>query len=444
MMGMPPITRAVLIVGLFFGIAWAAGEGTSGAEHATEIINVLFGFVVVLLAAKLGAEVTERFGQPAVLGELAAGMVLGNLNLIGFAMLDPLKTNQGLIMMAEIGVILLLFEVGLDSHMHELFAVGSSAMLVAVVGVVAPMGLGYFTSMIFLPQAGWWVHLFAGATLAATSVGITARVLQDLGKTDTKEARIVLGAAVVDDVLGLIILAVVSGMVTSMSEGGSAKVEWVPVAIIILKATAFLTGAIVIGRRVHLGALRAALYFKVHGVPLVLAICYCFGLSALAGVMGLAPIVGAFAAGLVLEETDYKLFHMRGHPPVGDLIKPIATIFVPMFFVYMGLRVDLRTFASPHVLGFAAALTFVAILGKQVCALGVLEKGVSRIVVGVGMIPRGEVGLIFTGMGSLVKVNGQPVFDLGTVSAMVVMVMLTTVLTPPLLKSVFSRQAGSK
>jgi Kef-type K+ transport system membrane component KefB len=419
------------------GCAWAAG---GAAEHG-QILNVLLGMVVVLLAAKLGGEVTERLGQPSVLGELAAGMLLGNLDLVGITILEPLKTNGGLMLMAEIGVILLLFEVGLDSNVHELFKVGLSALLVAVIGVAVPMALGYATSMVFLPQAGWYVHLFAGATLAATSVGITARVMQDLGKTHTKESRIILGAAVVDDVLGLIILAVVSGVVTSMGNGGSAQIELGPVAWILGKSVAFLAGAIIIGRRVHLSALRLGSYFRVHGVPLVLAICYCFGLSAMAGALGLAPIVGAFAAGLVLEESDYDVFLRRGHPPVGTLIKPIATIFVPMFFVFMGLRVDLRAFGSGQVLGFAAALTAVAIIGKQACSLGVLERGVSRLAVGVGMIPRGEVGLIFTGMASLLSVGGKPVFDMGTVSAMVVMVMLTTVMTPPLLKMVFQRQA---
>jgi len=437
---MPKFALLALVLSLSAGPAWPAGTG----GHAAEIVNVLLGVVVVLLAAKLGGEVTERMGQPAVLGELAAGMLLGNLDLLaGITILEPLKTNSGLMLMAEIGVILLLFEVGLDSNMHELFKVGGSAMLVAVIGVAAPMGLGYATSAMFLPQAGWWVHLFAGATLAATSVGITARVMQDLGKTHTKEARIILGAAVVDDVLGLIILAVVTGMVTSMGASGSAKIEFGPVVLIIGKSVAFLVGAIIIGRRVHLNALRVAKYFKVHGLPLALAICYCFALSALAGVLGLAPIVGAFAAGLVLEESDYEVFLRRGHPPVGTLIKPIATVFVPMFFVFMGLRVDLRAFGSWSVLGFAAALSLVAIAGKQVCSLGVTERGLNRLAVGVGMIPRGEVGLIFTGMASSLLVSGKPVFDMGTVSAMVVMVMLTTVMTPPLLKKVFEREPAA-
>jgi Kef-type K+ transport system membrane component KefB len=293
---------------------------------------------------------------------------------------------------------------------------------------------------LFLPAEPWYVHLFAGATLAATSVGITARVLQDLRKTETKEARIVLGAAVVDDVLGLIVLAVVSGMVTSVAQGGAAALNWAPVALIVLKAAAFLAGAIVVGRLVHVNALRIAKYFRVEGVTLALAVCFCFSLAALAGRVGLAPIVGAFAAGLVLEDDDYEIFHKRGVKPIEELIRPITTVFVPIFFVMMGLKVDLRVFASLEVLGLAGAITVAAVIGKQACALGVLDKGVDRLVVGLGMIPRGEVGLIFTGMGASLMVADRPVFNSNLVSAMVVMVMLTTVMTPPLLKWAFTRR----
>ena len=176
----------------------------------------LFTIVTVLLAAKIGGELFERWSQPAVLGELVSGILIGNLGLAGITALDGWKTNESLALVAEIGVILLLFEVGLESELGELLAVGKSAAAVAALGVIAPVVLGYSVSSWFLPGSQWYVHLFAGATLAATSVGITARVLRDLGKIDTGEARIILGAAVLDDVLGLVILAVVSGLVRSM------------------------------------------------------------------------------------------------------------------------------------------------------------------------------------------------------------------------------------
>jgi Kef-type K+ transport system membrane component KefB len=429
------------ITSLVFAAAMQAA-GASPSESAgtsQQIIAVLSGFIAILLAAKLGGELVERMGQPAVLGELGAGIVLGNLALAGIPWFEGFKHNAHLEILSEMGVILLLFQVGLESHMADLLAVGASAMVVAHIGVILPMGLGYLVSQYFLPQEAWYVHLFAGATLAATSVGITARVLRDLRKTETKEARIVLGAAVVDDVLGLIVLAVVSGMVASIGSGGGAQLELTPVLLIIAKAAAFLAGAVFLGRLIHVNALRIAKYFKVEGITLALAICFCFGLAALAGLVGLAPIVGAFAAGLVLEDDDYEIFHQRGIKPIEELIRPIATIFVPVFFVMMGLKVDLRAFGSLDVLGLAAAITAAAIVGKQVCALGVVDKGVDRITVGIGMIPRGEVGLIFTGMGATLAVAGHPVFDSRMVSAMVVMVMLTTVMTPPLLKWAFTR-----
>ena len=407
-----------------------------------DIIPFLAGFAIVLAAAKLAGELAERLGQPSVLGELVAGVLLGNFALTGATWFEFLSHNEILHALAEMGVILLLFEVGFESRLSDLISVGKSAFLVATIGVVAPMGLGYGVSSFLFPDGGWWLHIFSGATLSATSVGITARVLKDLNRTNSREAKIVLGAAVIDDVLGLIVLAVVSGMVSSMASSGNAAIEIAPVAMIIGKAAAFLAGAIIIGRFVHLRMLKVAILFRVPGVSLASAISFCFALSALAGYMGLAPIVGAFAAGLVLEEADYEAFHAK-EPPLEQYVHPVSMIFVPVFFVMMGLRIDLRTFASLQVLEFAALLTAVAIFGKIIAMFGVLEKGLNRLVVGIGMIPRGEVGLIFVGIASSLKVAGEPVFAANIVSAMVVMVMLTTMMTPPLLKWSFARKTAA-
>ena len=366
-------------------------------------------------------------------------MVLGNLYLVGVTSLEAFKSDSGLALFAEIGVILLLFEVGLESNMGELVAVGASALLVAVLGIVAPVLLGYAVSMYFLPESDWYVHLFAGATLAATSVGITARVLKDLGKMGTKEARIILGAAVVDDVLGLIILSVASGLITSIGSGTAGDISILPVLTIIGKSIIFLAVAIVAGRFVGGKILQIGATAKVGGMPVVLSICHCFSLAGLAEVFGLAPIVGAFAAGLVLDEKHYQGYTKMRSESFEHIVSPISSILVPVFFVVMGLRVDLRSFADWRVLQFAGALSLAAIVGKQVCSLGVLEKGLNRLAVGVGMIPRGEVGLIFAGIGAGLMVSGQPVFSSETFSAMVVMVMVTTLATPPLLKVLFSR-----
>jgi Kef-type K+ transport system membrane component KefB len=311
--------------------------------------------------------------------------------------------------------------------------------IVAALGVVAPILLGYGVSAWFLPEAAWYVHLFSGATLAATSVGITARVLKDLRKMHTKEARIILGAAVVDDVFGLIILAVVSGLISSINAGSSGEVSLIPVMLIIGKSVAFLAVAVFAGGYIGRLVLDAGAKSKVGGMAVVLTICHCFSLAGLAELLGLAPIVGAFAAGLVLTERDYEGYTHMNHEKFQEIVAPISSVLVPVFFVLMGLRVDLHSFADVHVLELAAALSIAAIIGKQVCALGVLEKGLNRIAIGVGMIPRGEVGLIFAKYGATLMVAGVPVFSPDVFSAMVVMVMITTLSTPPLLKMLFSK-----
>jgi Kef-type K+ transport system membrane component KefB len=396
--------------------------------------------VLIVAAAKLGGELAWRAGQPPVLGELLMGVLLGNLGLAGFTALDALKSNAAISVVAEIGVILLLFEVGLESNLEEMLAVGCSSLLVAVVGVLAPMLLGFAVSIYFLPDAGWLVHLFVGATLTATSVGITARVLKDLGVSRTKEALIILGAAVADDVIGLVVLAVVSGLVAAAA-GGAIGFSWATAMWIVLKACLFLMAAVLAGRFIAKPVFGAAARLRVPGVFLALCICFCFLLATLAGLIGMAPIVGAFAAGVVLDPVHYRPFLERGERRIDELLFPINTLIVPVFFILMGLRVDLRSFAQGGAIAFAATITVAAVIGKQACGLGVLERGVDRIAVGVGMIPRGEVGLIFAGIGASLMLQGRPLFSATTFSALVFMVMLTTLITPPLLKVVFARKA---
>ncbi|MEQ1946495.1 MAG: cation:proton antiporter [Bryobacteraceae bacterium] len=393
-----------------------------------------------MAAAKIGGELLGRWGQPPVLGELLIGVVLGNLGLAGFTYLEPLRDSETLRVVAEIGAILLLFEVGVESDLMQLLAVGWSSLVVAILGVVAPMILGYVVSVQLMPDASWLTHLFVGGTLTATSVGITARVLKDLHRAHTKEARIILGAAVADDVIGLVVLAVVSGLVTAAAASGNASVSVLSVLWIVAKAVVFLGAAVWIGR---FAAQRMFLYaarLKVAGALLAVCMCFCFLTAAAAAAVGLAPIVGAFAAGVVLEEVHYKPFRERGERKVEELLQPITTLVVPVFFVLMGIRVDLRSFASLPVISFALLITAVSIIGKQICGLGVLEKGVDRIIVGVGMIPRGEVGLIFAGLGAGLMLQGKPVLSQTTFSALVLMVMLTTFITPPLLKMVFEKR----
>ena len=408
-----------------------ASEPTAG--HESPVALVLVSLVVIILAAKLGGAVLERFRQPAVLGELIAGVVLGNLSLVGFHGLDYLKSNEAITILAEIGVIFLLFEVGLESNIKQMMEVGISSFLVALVGVIFPMLLGWGVSAWFLPGASTLVHVFVGATLCATSVGITARVLKDLGKTNAKEARIILGAAVIDDVMGLVILAAVGGIIRAADRGG-AGISVLSIGFITFKAVAFLVIALWIGSRLSPRMFFLASRLNVHGMLLATSLSFCLLLAYLASRIELAPIVGAFAAGLVLDPVHYRHFRERGEHSVEELLRPISSFLVPVFFVLMGVRVDLRTFADSSILGFALILTAVAILGKQACALAVAEKGLDRLSVGIGMIPRGEVGLIFASIGASLMLQGSPVISSSTYSAVVIMVILTTLVTPPLLK----------
>jgi Kef-type K+ transport system membrane component KefB len=406
----------------------------SAAEQGSPVAVILISLVVILVSAKLGGALMERIQQPAVLGELIFGVLLGNLSLLGLHQFDALKSNEAIGLLAELGVIFLLFEVGLESNIKQMMEVGLSSFLVALVGVIVPMLLGWGVGAWFLPHSSTLVHLFIGATLSATSVGITARVLRDLGKTSAKEARIILGAAVIDDVMGLVILAAISGIIKAADRGG-AGISILDVSLIVLKAVAFLAAALWIGSRLSPGMFSFASRLNVSGMLLTVGISFCFLLSYLASRIELAPIVGAFAAGLILDPVHYQRFRERGEHSIEELLRPISSFLVPVFFVLMGVRVDLRTFADLGILGFALVLTIVAILGKQACALAVLERGLDRTSVGIGMIPRGEVGLIFASMGATLMLGGIPVVSRSTYSAVVIMVILTTLITPPLLKA---------
>ncbi|HEY1403785.1 MAG TPA: cation:proton antiporter, partial [Pyrinomonadaceae bacterium] len=298
---------------------------------------VLIGVACILLIAKLGGELFERFKQPAVLGELIAGVLVGNLVLLGFTAIEPLKTDVVLGALAEIGVILLLFEVGLESNLGEMLEVGWSSLLVAVVGVIAPFFLGWGVAAYFIPGEARLGHVFIGATLCATSVGITARVLKDMGKLNTRVARIVLGAAVIDDVLGLIILAVVQGAIQASAAGTSLSL--LSIGVITIKAAGFLVVALVAGKFVVPHIFRGAGKLEGRGVLLALAVALCFVLSWAAAKIGLAAIVGAFAAGLLLEEAHVGRMPGRTKHDLHDLLTPLTTILVPIFFVLMGLKV---------------------------------------------------------------------------------------------------------
>lgn len=377
-----------------------------------EIGFLLLNLAIILTAAKIGGEIAERINQPAVLGELIAGVLLGP-SMLG--LVEPLELIKFL---AEIGLILLLFKVGLESDITELMRVGPSAGIVAVTGLIAPFILGYFI-ILWLGMEPL-VAIFIGATLTATSIGITARVLADMNKSTTREARIILGAAVLDDIAGLLILSIVTSMITV---GAVSAMDIVRISV---SAAVFLALAIVVGIRTAPSLLRIVLRMRVRGRIIVAAFVFSLWLSYLADLVGLATIVGAFAAGLILAKTDQRVH-------IEEMIKPMTDIFVPIFFVSIGILVDLRTFLDLKVLYVAGLLVVVAILGKMLTGFTVRGK-VNRLAIGVGMIPRGEVGLIFAGIGISLGVIDDALY-----SALILMVIVTTFLTPIMMKKVLKQ-----
>ncbi|MGH7545459.1 MAG: cation:proton antiporter, partial [Gemmatimonadota bacterium] len=348
------------------------------------VAEFLWTLIAILAGAKLVGEVAERIGQPAVLGELVAGAVLGPSLL---TWVDP--KAEPIHLLAELGVVILLFEIGLETNLRRLFSVGKESAAVAVVGVVLPLGAGWaIGALLGYPPL---FSLFLGAALTATSVGITARVLSDLGRLQTPESQVVLGAAVIDDVLGLVVLAVVSGLV----EGGD--LTWRAIAVPTIKAFGFLAVALVIGRFAAGPLLRAVDRLRVGGALFVFSLLFAFLLAVAAEAVGSALIVGAFAAGLLLSETG------RSHE-IESALKPVALIFVPVFFVTVGAMMDLRLlnpFAAENapVLLLALGLTAVAIVTKLAAGYAPYWTRLRKLVIGVGMVPRGEVGLIFAQIG---------------------------------------------
>lgn len=409
------------------------------AAASGEQATILAALAFVLVGAKLLGALAERVGQPAVLGELVFGILLGNLALFGGPSLATLQASETFAILAELGAILLLFEVGLESTPRDMLAVGIPATRVALAGVLAPMLLGFAVGTLMLPGESWMVHAFLGAMLAATSVGITARVLQDAQAIRTPSARIILGAAVIDDVLGLVVLAIIAGVIRAAALGETLAPSGI--ALIVGKAFFFLVAAIAIGSYLSPRVFKGALALRAKGVVLALALGFCFGLSWLAGVAGLAPIVGAFAAGLVLEDVHFAEHEKRGERQLHESLHALSGLLVPVFFVRMGMMVDVGSFLRLGVIGFAVVLTLAAMIGKWACGL-VTPRGVSRVTVGVGMMPRGEVGLIFAGIGATLMLGGHAVVSPDTYAAAVFMVVVTTMATPPLLLWSLRRDAA--
>ena len=410
-------------------------------EHAGSfpVEKFLFVFAIILIASKVIGELTERIKQPPVLGELIAGVLLGGSV---FALIPSVSGQSGyetFHLLAELGVVILLFEIGLETDLNDLIKVGVTSTMVAIVGIVAPFVLGFLSIIAFQkyglltfanPTSGMLVAITVGATLTATSVGITARVLSDINKIHTPEAKIVLGAAVIDDILGLIILAVVTGLIEASKQGLETGISAVNVLTITLKAFGFLIASIIIGMLVTGKVFNFIQRLKVRGILLLSAISFAFLYAYLAHIAGLAAIVGAFAAGLVLAKTGQAKI-------IEERLKPVSDLVTPVFFVMVGAAVDISVFnpfnsGNTPILIIALVLFAVAVAGKFVSGFAVFKEGLNKKAIGIGMIPRGEVGLIFAQLGLAFAV-----FDIKLFSAVTAMVMLTTFIAPPLLKKAF-------
>jgi Kef-type K+ transport system membrane component KefB len=423
-----------------------------GENSQLVLAGVLLSLIVIHLASKVGGEICVRFNLPPVLGELLGGVVIGvsALRLIIFpggeleanaslvinllqstAGLSPAaaasvfeQQSEAISVLSEIGVILLLFEIGLESSLTELLKVGIQAAIVAVVGVAAPFA-GGVAGMIYIFHAPPIAAIFAAAALTATSIGITAKVLSQIGRINTPEGQIIIGAAILDDILGLIVLAVVSGL------GQTGKIDVGGIFYLIITASAFLVGSIILGRALTPFLAKIVDTLQTRGQLIVVSLIFAFSLAYVATAIHLEGILGSFAAGLVLAETEKR------EGIVTDLT-PLADAVVPIFFVVVGARTDLSVLnpidpVNREGLLIALFLILVAVVGKAITGLVVFGKpGINRLAIGVGMIPRGEVGLIFVSVGA-----SSGILPSATQAGVVVMVIFTTFLAPPLLRLVF-------
>jgi Kef-type K+ transport system membrane component KefB len=397
---------------------------------ADPVARVGLALAIILAAAKIGGELATRARQPAVLGELLGGLLLGSIPLPLFA---QLRTDPDVDLLARLGVLVLVFEVGLEATVKDVMRVGASAAAVAVLGTLGTLAAGWGATTLVQPHGSVPLHLFLAASLTATSIGIGARVLQDLGASRTREAHTILGASVIDDVLGLIVLAIASGAMKQAS-GGQATV-WALVLRLSL-TIAFLVGAIVIGVKLSPALFRLTSRLHAPGALVVTGLAFCFVLAWASDLVGLSPIVGAFTAGLVLEESHSAVFVARGEPSLSERMEPISHWLVPIFFVLVGMRADVRAMGEGGSLLLTAALLVAAVLGKLACAVGA-PRGSDRIAIALGMMPRGEVSLVFASLGlSLHLLNP------GHYAAIVTVVIATTLVTPPALRMRLARTRG--
>lgn len=428
----------------------------SGDENKSGVIHFGMTFVmfaVLLIVGKIGNFV-ERFGQPAVVGELIAGIVLSALAYFGVNFFDQIREDQIIAFVAQFGALLLLFSIGLESNIKEMQKVGLRALFVALIGVIVPFVAGTFIlSPIFFSDSAFTTHLFVGASLVATSVGITASVFRSLKIDKSRAAKTVIGAAVIDDVLGLIVLAIVSALASGDQITGSS------IGLLIVKSFGFLGGALLLGT--FLAQPLSRVFSKINtglGMKVTLAVGLALIFGYLAEVFGLEPIIGAFAAGLVLDAvhfnafadpaiiSDLKTLQLKNsedktamdnvikkhrHANIEDLVNNVGYLFIPIFFVFAGLQIDFGSLLKPELYFTALLISIVAVIGKAVAGFAAPGKLREKLLVGASMVPRGEVGLVFAATGSSIGVLNADQF-----SIVVIVIIVTTFVAPIAIKKI--------
>jgi len=427
-----------------------------------ELGKILLMLFVVFTLAKLASLLFKRFGIPGLVGEILVGILLATITIgdqtiaqmLGITLPDVAAHIEGsegytiLHVLAELGVMFLLFSVGLETRVKDLMSVGKAAFLVALLGVMVPFLLGY-SYISFMSGDGNIYHaLFLGAAMVATSVGITARVIKDMKLTDARESRIIIGAAVIDDILGMIVLAIVSGMAKS---GGidMAEIAKISILAIVFVAAVLLFAGIAVPR---IYEWRKAVierkfaenkdYLPIRYSMLAIAIACCIGFGWLAELIGLASIIGSFLAGMIFAEYVFEW-------KLEEKIEGISTLLVSFFFVYVGLQVDI-TAVDQNVIITTVVVIILALIGKYVgCSLGAklgdksLDRG-SLNIIGIGMMPRGEVGIIVATIGLGILVDGASAISSELYTTVVLMSVITTIIAPPLLSMAFKRKYKSE
>jgi len=467
-----PFKCWILLAGFFPSLVFADVE----QGHVDPVASVILWVTLIFLFGLIGRYCARKLHQPGILGELLMGVLLGNVcyffgmqlavilregsaiftimrdmlagiplaQAVNASIPEPASAAQvtaalsgsngiNLIKVAYVvdifsryGVIFLLFMVGLESSVEELKHTGREATKVAIIGVLAPMLLGFFIMCILAPDSPFKTNLFVAATLSATSVGITARVLKEMKKLRTREAKTILGAAMIDDILGLIILAIVSSIVIS------GVVDMMKVGHIIVLAILFFSGALLIGPWVLRKAVKLFQFLERWEEKLFISFIFVMGLAWLATLVQLATIIGAFAAGIIIHDGYFdKEGEHKKSLSIKELVSPFESILAPLFFMLIGIQVKIESFFDLHVLMLATGLIVAAIVGKLLSGLGGSRRD-DRILIGVGMLPRGEVGLVFASIGITLGVISTQLF-----SAIILMVIVTTLIAPPWLKSRF-------